>query len=233
MKKVLIGVQARSNSTRLRGKSSMVIGDKSIVGRVMTQAVRAAGWLQKVADVSVVMLVPEGDRLKNEFGHRYEIFEGPEQDVLQRYYNALNKYDPDYVVRLTGDCAWMTSRMISKVLRDCLKYEADYCSNVLVRTFMEGLDVEVLSSNLLKKLHKDVPVETEDREHVTSALHKILKNSPFEYQNFKIHTVLNEYDMSHLKTSIDTAKEYEESVDKFQQFQDKKVHALSFGGVSN
>jgi spore coat polysaccharide biosynthesis protein SpsF len=231
MKKILIGVQARSGSTRLKGKCSMGLGDSTLAGQVMTQGLRAAGWMNGLADFSVVMLIPFGDPLGNRtFVNDYETFEGPEDDVLTRYYQAMVKYDADYVVRLTGDCAWMTSYMITKCVRGCLKFDADYCSNILVRTFMEGLDVEVISARMMIALQDMVGKDSEHREHVTSAIPDFLKSGLLG--SFKFHTILSEYDYSDIKTSIDTAEEYEKCNMIFEKRRQKKAEAHRFGSTS-
>lgn len=231
MRKVLIGVQARSGSTRLKNKCSMSIGEDTLVGQVMTQGVRAAEWLQASSTkIDVVMLIPEGDQLATRFGRKYKTFEGPEDDVLGRYFLAMDKYDADYVVRLTGDCAWMTSQMIAKCIRDAFKYNADYCSNILVRTFMEGLDVEVISAPLLRELQLSV-LDTFHREHVTSAIPDLLGMGGLK--QYKFHTVLSDYDMSHIKTSIDTPEEYEACNNLFLRRKEKKEEAMKYGSISN
>lgn len=232
--KILIGIQARSTSRRLKGKSSMEFGDASVVGTVMLQAIRVAEWFQGSGhDVSVVMLVPFDDPLKKQFEKRYTIFEGPEDDVLLRYYQACKEYDADYVVRLTGDCVWHSSHVISKCLRAALKHDADYCSNVLVRTFMEGLDVEVIKTSWVYKLHENEVSELDafDREHVTT---RILDNIRLgQSGEKKIRTVFAEYDLSNIKTSIDTREEYIASTEKFRALSQKKKEALSYGGISS
>jgi glutamate-1-semialdehyde 2,1-aminomutase len=186
----------------------MTVGDDTLVGQVLTQGLRAADWLKAIARTDVVMLI----------------------DVLGRYFLAAERYEPDFIVRLTGDCAWMTSQMISKCVRDCFKYEADYCSNVLVRTFMEGLDVEVISAPLLRELQL-TQTDSFHREHVTSVIPDLLGAG--KLSQYKMHTVLSDYDMSHIKTSIDTAEEYEACNNLYLQRKEKKKLAMSLGSISN
>jgi spore coat polysaccharide biosynthesis protein SpsF (cytidylyltransferase family) len=196
----------------------------------MAQAMRAAGWFRDRADITVAMLIPFDDELKKQYSYKYEIFEGPEDDVLSRYYQAMQEYNADYVVRLTGDCVWLTSNVISKCIREALKRETDYCSNVLIRTFMEGLDVEVMSKKVLTYLHENMQ-NPHEREHVTAGLLSDFKQG--HRQDFKIHTIISEYDMSTIKTSIDTLEEYDDAVDKFSALREKKQEALHFGSISN
>jgi spore coat polysaccharide biosynthesis protein SpsF (cytidylyltransferase family) len=196
----------------------------------MSQAMRCGGWFRDSAEVVVAMLVPFDDELKRQYSYKYEIYEGPEDDVLTRYYDAAQHYGADYIVRLTGDCVWLTSAVISKCLREALKRETDYCSNILVRSFMEGLDVEVLSKRALTYLHENMK-SPEEREHVTCGLLDDFKRG--EMNDFKVHTIFSEYDMSTIKTSIDTSEEYDDAVDRFSVLRTKKQDALRFGSISN
>src|SRR4051812_13917575 len=173
MKKVIIGIQARSNSVRLKEKAYKALGDTSIIHRVIYQCVRVAGWLQKEQkDLSVkaVLLIPYKDPLRSHVEHKIEVYEGPENDVLTRYIEAADFYEADSIVRITGDCAWINSKIISKCLRDALSKGSDYTSNILVRTFIEGQDTEVLSKTCLDWLDENAKSEFE-REHVTIKLH--------------------------------------------------------------
>jgi len=209
----------------------MSIGEDTLVGQVMTQGIRAAEWLQAASTrVDVVMLIPEGDQLASRFGRKYKTFEGPEDDVLGRYFLAMEHYKADYIVRLTGDCPWMTSQMIAKCVRDAFKYNADYCSNILVRTFFEGLDVEVISAPLLRELSLSID-SISHREHVTSAIPELLSMGGL--RQYKIHTVMNDYDLSHIKTSVDTAQEYEACNNLFARRKEKKEQAMKYGSISN
>jgi spore coat polysaccharide biosynthesis protein SpsF len=208
----------------------MEVGESSMTARVMDRATRAAEWMNSLGNSDVVMMIPEGDPLKERYARTYDIFEGPKEDVLKRFVLAAKEYDADYIVRLTADCAWMTSQMIAKCLRDAFKYDADYCSNVLVRTFMEGLDVEVLSRPLLFHLDR-VVTEPAHREHVTSAIPGLLSHGGLG--EFSVHTVMSDYDYSHIKTSIDTMDEYNNCLRLLKQRSRKKRLASEYGSVSS
>lgn len=228
--KVLIGIQARSNSVRFPNKSNLPFSDGlSVCGQVINQAYRAKPWLRNIADITVALLIPEGD----EVGYKTDVskFYGAEHDVLGRYARANEHYQCDYVVRLTGDCAWMTSHIIAKCLRAAISTRSDYTSNVLVRSFMEGLDCEVLSASLLEYLDATTKNDI-DREHVTyKFIHDIYAGKA--PKQFRVHTIMSEYDLSHIKTSIDTKEEYIDSLIKVDDLKKKIAEAREYGGVTN
>ncbi|MAH48274.1 hypothetical protein CMI37_20790 [Candidatus Pacearchaeota archaeon] len=226
--KVLIGIQARSTSERFPNKSNMPFGRNSVTGNVIAQALRVAPWLSKFVDLHICLLVPYDDELKQ--NKKIAVIEGDESDVLSRYIEAHNRYKPDYVVRITGDCPWITSHIISKIVRAGIIRGSDYTSNVLIRTFMEGLDCEMLSNRLLLWLHDNASTPFE-REHVTI---KFLKDLASNHKpDFKIHTVLAEYDYSQMKTSIDTKDEYLDALKNLQELENKKKQAIEIGTFSN
>lgn len=231
MKTVLLGIQARSNSQRLRNKIAMEVGEVSIIHRIIYQSLRVAGWFSSHNNIRVkpVLLIPKDDPIKEHVIHKIPVFEGSEDDVLSRYVDAADFYNADYIIRITGDCAWINAQVVSKVLRDAVRKNADYASNILVRTFIEGLDTEIMSRSMLKWLDKNA-TEPADREHVTTYLcRQIYAEADLPFQ---IHTVLNSYDLSMIKTSIDTLEEYEQAVSMFDKYQKKKSKAASYGTIS-
>lgn len=229
--KVLIGIQARFNSVRFPGKSCLPFNKQhTIAGQVVNQALRAKPWLRNVADIQVALLLPRGEKMP--FPNKsVSYFYGEEHDVLSRYARANEEYKADWVVRLTGDCCWMTSHIIAKCIRAAISTNSDYTSNVLVRSFMEGLDCEVMSAPLLEYLDAAATSDI-DREHVTfKFVNDVLKGTA--PKQFRVHTVLSEYDFSDIKTSIDTKDEYIECLNKVRGLEDKTELARSFGGVTN
>jgi spore coat polysaccharide biosynthesis protein SpsF (cytidylyltransferase family) len=192
-----------------------------------------SGWFSRENDikVKVAILVPYGDPIKQELSHKYTILEGPEDDVLARYGLAVNHFNPDYICRVTGDCAWLPGRIISKCIRDGIKTDSDYCSNVLVRSYVEGFDCEVMSRNAFD-WSKENAKTAADKEHVTSLLVRAIKEGTAP-KDFKVHTFLSEIDLSEVKTSIDTREEYENAVRSWELFQKKKYLAASYGSVTN
>lgn len=230
MTKVLVGIQARTNSVRFPGKSTLPFNENHTVsGQVVTQAFRAKPWLRNIADITVALLLPEGDSIT--YPGDVKVFYGDEHDVLSRYAEANKKFKCDFVVRLTGDCCWMTSHVIAKCLRAAIATNSDYTSNVLVRTFMEGLDCEVISWALLEYLDATTTSDI-GREHVTYDFLNDVKRGRAP-RHFKIHTIMSEYDLSHIKTSIDTKDEYIDCLSKVRDLKAKVDEARKFGGVTN
>ena len=93
-------------------------------------------------------------------------FRGALDDVLDRYYQAAKPRAPAHVVRLTADCPLIDWRVIDSVVNLHLDGGHDYSSNILERTFPQGLDVEILTFAALETAWRAAELPPE-REHVT------------------------------------------------------------------
>lgn len=232
MRKVLIGIQARSDSQRLPNKCHLQIGGKPILQWIIDTANHAIRYLGQSSrdlesEFECALLVPKGDPIVSIYRNQILTLEGDHDDVLSRFANAGQHYD--YIVRLTADCLEMPAHIIAKHVRSALIKERDYTTNVYCRSFREGWDCEVLSNRLLRWLD-DNAVTPFDREHVTTL---ISPDKPFPFQDSdgkkNICHIINSRDESHIKTSIDTREEYEAAQKAFEKFQDTKNKARRSG----
>jgi spore coat polysaccharide biosynthesis protein SpsF (cytidylyltransferase family) len=210
MKNVIIAIQARSNSTRLPGKIFLKLGGKEILQHVIDAAEESAIYTNQYSfknnfKVHTMLLVPTGDEIVKRYKNKVLIYEGPEQDVLTRFYEMNKEACADYVVRLTADCPLLPSYVISKHINIAVNSGYDYISNVdeEVRTSVDGHDVEVISNRALIWLNNNI-TEDSEREHVTLALRK--RSVPFY---FRIGHVIGHLHQPHIKLSIDTQEDYE------------------------
>ena len=214
---VLIGIQARSGSTRLPRKAYELIGERRMLDHVIDACRGAARYLtsrptSNAPYVSVALLVPEKDPIGEDFARGIDLIEGPEQDVLARYAIALSALEPDFIVRITGDCPLIPDYLIAKHITTALKGRYDYLSNVdeESRTAIDGHDCEVMSSRMLRHLD-EVADSREDREHVTL----LARREPPEWA--KIGGIINYHDHSHFKLSVDTADDLERVREEYRR----------------
>ena len=164
--KILAIIQARTSSSRLPNKVL-----KNILGRPMLihqiERVKFSNMIDHLLvatskDASDDKLA---DLLKNE---GVECCRGSLKNVLSRFLQAASIYNPDHVVRLTGDCPVIDFEIVDKVIKLHLDNKLDYTSNALDSnaTFPDGLDVEVIRFKTLKEAYKKARLPSE-REHVT------------------------------------------------------------------
>lgn len=174
------------------------------------------------------LLVPSGDEIKEKYQKQIMVYEGDANDVLSRYVEVARMEKADYIVRVTADCLHLPSFMISRAIKAAVKRETDYITNVVFRTSMEGFDVEVISKRLLDYL--DENAKGEDREHVTTYIRNNLDSFPFmKKDRLSICHIIDAFDLSWVKTSIDTEEEYQAAISRDKKYRHKIEMADKFG----
>lgn len=162
--KTLAVVQARMGSTRLPGKVMKSIGRKRAIAWAVSAAMRAPGVDAVVVATSTNA---ENDVLEG-WCHTNGIrcYRGEEDDVLSRYCGLIRYFDPTDIVRLTGDCPLLDSRVIGESIALHQATGASYTTNQWPPVWPDGLDVEVVSSSALLEAG-EVATDLIDRETVT------------------------------------------------------------------
>jgi spore coat polysaccharide biosynthesis protein SpsF len=197
--KIAAIIQARMGSTRLPGK---VLED--LVGHPMlTRVVNRTGRAKTLDAVVVATTAQPADEVIVHLCEErsWPFFRGSEEDVLDRYYRAAIAFGADTIVRITSDCPLIDPDIIDRVVDEFLyRYpRLEYVSNGLVRTFPQGLDVEVISFDALERSwHEDGNPAW--REHVTPYIWR-------HPDQFRIHNVANDTDYSHMRWTVDTIED--------------------------
>lgn len=184
-------------STRLPGKVLAELDGKPML----------AFMLERLAplpmDVVVATSVLEDDdpvaHVAEEAGAT--VVRGPERDVLARYALVVDRYRPDTVVRLTADCPLVDPVLVEQAAGIQAGTGAAYVSNTLVRTFPDGLDVEVVTAGALLAAAAEA-VDPAEREHVT----------PFIYRRpgrFPLRTLRTDELAGDERWTVDTAADLE------------------------
>jgi glutamate-1-semialdehyde 2,1-aminomutase len=162
--KVVAIVQARMGSTRFPDKVMRRIGAVPMIGLLLQRLARATRVQQIVLATSRDPRNAALAAYVRELG--YEVHQGSENDVLERYYGAAAQAGADAVVRITGDCPLIDPALVDEVIAGFMASGVDYASNTLLPTYPDGLDVEVFSFEALAIAMRDARA-LHDREHVT------------------------------------------------------------------
>ena len=162
--KVVAIIQARMGSTRLPNKVMMEINHIPIIELLINR-------LSNSKRINQIVLATSDNEnniplVRHVKSLGYEVFAGSEGDVLGRYYHAAKSYKADVVVRITGDCPLIDSIIVDEVIDGFVDSNSDYASNREPPTYPDGLDVEVVSIEVLQDAHKKAK-ENFQREHVT------------------------------------------------------------------
>lgn len=195
---ILAIVQARFSSTRLPGKVLLPLLDEPMLIKQLERIQRAKNINQIVVATSVDQT---DDAIENIcLAHHKRCFRGSLMDVLDRYYQAAKFYQPQHIVRLTGDCPLIDADIIDQVIALHLQQQNDYTSNVTPPSFPDGLDVEVMTFATLTKMWQRAILPSE-REHVTLHIH----HQPELYQMGNLSCPMN-YESWRL--TVDTEQDY-------------------------
>lgn len=230
--KVLIAIQARSNSTRFPQKIYKMLGKKTILQHVVDAAMSAKKYISmsthKVKiECDVAILHPNEDyQLINSCqGRGVKLIGGEENNVLSRFLNAHDTLKPDYIVRLTSDCPLILDFVIVKHINTAILNGLDYVSNVeeSCRLAFDGLDCEIMSNAAIEWLRTNATSDF-DKEHVTTA---IRRNRPNEISQGFISFKL---DNSSLKLSLDTPEDLETIRDYYHKRENKMATATKLFG---
>ena len=168
---------------------------------MLARVVRRAQRAQRPEEVVVATTdAPADDALVSEcerLGIR--VFRGSEYDVLARFAGAAAAFDADPIVRITSDCPLIDPQIIDEVVSAI--GNADFAANTLVRTYPQGLDVEVASREALDRAAREA-VEPYDREHVFPYVYR-------RSERFRQVSVTCNRDWSSLRWTVDEAPDLE------------------------
>jgi spore coat polysaccharide biosynthesis protein SpsF len=193
---IVVVVQARMSSARLPGKVLAPLAGEPAIVRMMERVRRIPGAAHFVVATSGQ---PTDDPLA-ETCERSGIrcVRGPLDDVLRRFVEAVPPACRG-VVRLTGDCPLVDPDLVSRHIDRFIAGQpaALYVTNAVVRTYPDGLDVEVMSREALMEADR-AATDAFDREHVT----------PWIQRHVPVISMTQPIDLSALRWVLDTPDDY-------------------------
>lgn len=160
---VVASIEARMTSTRLPGKVLLPCIGRTML-ELMVERVRRSRHLDAIV---IATTVNKTDEPIVELAQKLDLglFRGSELDVAGRVTAAMQAAKADVVVRLTSDCPLIDPEVIDQIVRIYLANDFDYVTNAVVRTYPDGLDVQVASLQILERCYQ-LCENDKDREHV-------------------------------------------------------------------
>ena len=192
MSKVVAIVQARMGSTRLPNKVMRTIGGVHLIDLLLRRLSKS----KRLDQIIVATTTEPRDRALAAYVRKlgYEVFQGSETDVLDRYYQCAKRHHADTVVRITGDCPLIDPGLVDKTIAAYDEQAVDFLSNAHVPTFPDGLDTAVFSFASLERAHCEATSQF-DREHVAT----YIRNSGL----FRLGRFSNSVDYSAERWTVD------------------------------
>lgn len=157
-------IQVRLGSTRLPGKALLPLPGGTVTQHVM----RAMAGV--TADVRAIVTEAGSAEALSPLAREegFQLFVGPEDDVLARYCMAAREYGVDEVIRATGDNPLTSARLAGDILRLHRESRSDLSHFLGIPL---GTGVEVARAESLYAAEKDA-VDPAEREHVTMFLYR-------------------------------------------------------------
>ena len=198
--KVTAIIQARMGSTRLSDKMTLEICGKTILEHVILRIKKC----KNVDNIVVATSTKKENDIIEKISRKVnvDVFRGSEDNVLQRFKEAADKFGGDVIIRICADSPLIDHKIIDKAVEKFLEIKPDYLTTTIKRTFPEGLDVEVFSKKTLDKVY-ELAKEKDDLEHVTFYIRK--NQNLFNCYNLEAP---EEFRYPEIKLTLDTQDDF-------------------------
>ena len=177
--KIVATIEARMTSSRLPGKVLLPAAGKPMLQHLV-ERLRAVPSLDAVV---IATTINSTDDAIEDFAHEVGVgcYRGSEDDVMARVVGAAESAQADLVVEITGDCPIIDPQIVEQTIRMFQANTADYVSNAHLRSYPDGMDIQVFPLQTLKD-SAEKTCNPLDREHVT--LH--IRNHPDQYSHLHL-----------------------------------------------
>ena len=196
-KNIVAIIQARSNSLRFPKKVLKKINNKTLL-EILIKRLKLSKYISEIV-VATTHSNDDNEIIKICKKLNINYYKGDEKNVLKRYYYAAKTFKASEIVRITGDCPLIDHTIVDLVISKYLLSKVDYASNINPPSFPDGMDVEIFSIEVLKKIYIK-KLQSHHKEHVTTYIR--------ESNNFKKLNIKYYKDFSKLRLCVD----YEEDL---------------------
>ena len=192
-------IQARMGSTRFPGKSLRPIAGLPLLEHIIIR-------LKQVPEIDLILLaIPENETESPliEFAHRLHIplFQGSEEDVLDRFIKAGESVQTEHLVRVCGDNPLIDIPLLRSLIQAHLTDKADY--TLPQDPVPLGSACEVVRLAALKKIN-ELAKSSIYREHVTTWFHE--HPSSFRIKRINVPDYLKNHTF---RLTVDTDQDFQ------------------------
>lgn len=211
MNKIGIVILSRYNSRRLPGKALLHINNKPVLLYIIER-------LSQVVPLSEIVIATSDESTDNPIANfaidkNIKCYRGSLHNVAERFYNAANENNFNYIVRINGDNIFVDINLLKEMIAAAQTNQYDFLSNVKNRTYPKGMSIEILKTELFKKVLPVLNQSENYREHVTPYFYKNENNISSRYfLNNKIP------EMSGIQLALDTRNDLEKTTSIINKF---------------
>jgi spore coat polysaccharide biosynthesis protein SpsF len=170
-KDTLIIIEARTRSSRLPNKVLLEILKKPVL-QLMIERLEL---IQPTIPICVATTEHSSDdaiiNLCEKLGVNW--FRGDENNVLSRVADAARFYRSETIISLTADCPLIDPSIVSQMHRTFNENKIDFLTNCHVRSFPDGMDVQIFTNASIQEANARVSNSLE-QEHTTL----FIRNNP-------------------------------------------------------
>lgn len=150
-KKAKIGtfVACRMKSTRLQNKALLNIGNQPSIIHCINNCIKSR--FSKLIILATSNLIEDNVLANLKIKKNFKIFRGSADNVVDRYINCAKKYKVDIIVRVTGDCPFVSSEIIDFLIQKHFENGADYTA---AKVSSVGTSAEIINTQSLHLIHK-------------------------------------------------------------------------------
>lgn len=162
--RIVATIEVRMTSSRLPGKHMLEVCGKPILAHLIDRLKR----VPSLGDIVIATTVNPADdvlcQLASDCGVRFH--RGSEEDVMQRVVDAAASVNADLIVEITGDCPLIDPEIVEQAIRMHCCNQSDYTGNAEIRSYPDGMDVQVFSAADLAAA-ATITDDADDHEHVS------------------------------------------------------------------
>lgn len=214
MKKTAYIILCRYSSSRLPGKILKEINGKKVIDYIVER-------LKKVVPLENIIIATSdetSDKPIENYAHNQgiKIFRGSLENVAERFFNAAQNEDYEYITRINGDNVFLDTKVLKEMITIAEENNYDFISNVKNRTYPKGMSIEIVKKEHYLKLLPEINKSVYHREHVTSYLYE---NG--ESQNYYYHFNTTLPEVAGIQMALDTQEDFERTEKIISQFTKK------------
>ena len=195
----ILVVQCRLSSTRLPGKALLPLGNSTVLDWTLAamKKVPADEYYLATDSESCGQLAPVAKR------NGFNVFEGPLEDVLERFCLLIKKTKADTVIRATADNPFLFYDCAISLLEQYnRRSQTGKCDYITYTGLPHGSGVEIFNAESLLKA-ASLTEDPYDHEHVGPSLY----NHPENFTSVMLASP-SQWNRPPLRTTIDTPADY-------------------------
>ena len=188
-KQLALIIQARMRSTRFPNKVISDLSGAPLIERILQRVKK----VKKIGKIIIATTKRKDDDILVEIAesNKVEVFRGSENDLVDRYYQAIKGKNITHILRLPADNPLPDPSEYNRLINYHLKTDNDFSSNIcnfMRNGYPDGFGVEIFTFNSLQKIWRNEK-RKKFREHIALNFYDYKKDKKNLKFNFKIGTV--------------------------------------------